>query len=124
MEMHFTLFRLTLALLHYKEQQKSIVPMHICRNWFLFIIVSVSWTFGLLLVNLMLRVYALYELDSRVIFTLVFLLSVKVVNFLVSWLIFLPQLYFSPACLPLVSRPLRMICFTYVHHHYLFCNLY
>lgn len=62
----------------------------------------------------MLRVYALYKLDSRVIFTLAFLLFIKVANVLVSWLLFLPRLYYNPVCLPLIDEPFKMIGFTYV----------
>lgn len=104
-----------MVLLRYKEQYKPSIPTHICRNWSLLILISVSWTFGLLLANLMLRVYALCELDSRVIYALVFLLIIKIANVLVFYIFLPPYSHFSPICIPLVNKPFRVVCFACVY---------
>jgi hypothetical protein len=81
------------------------IPQQLCKNWFFFILVAVGWIYSLLLMNLMLRVYALYKRDSRILFLLVFLNFVKVGNLIVSWYIFLPAFGFMPNCMPTVLKP-------------------
>lgn len=64
-----------------------------------------NWASALLLINLMLRVYALYNRDSRVIVALVVLLSVKFLKIPVGWILILPSMKFTTTCIPLYVRP-------------------
>ncbi|KAJ3566600.1 hypothetical protein NP233_g6900 [Leucocoprinus birnbaumii] len=56
----------------------------------------------------MLRAYALYELDSRILFTLVFLLVFKLCNVLICWFVLIPRLTFNAVCAPTNARPMRI----------------
>lgn len=73
-----------------------------------------SWVMGLLLFNLMLRVYALCNRDPRVILTLIILMSVKLLKVLLYWFIFLPTSQFTTTCVPLNQRVDEIVIFVYV----------
>lgn len=77
-------------------------------------IIAVCWTYGLLFMNLMLRTYALYELDSRVIVTLAVLLFLKVVLCCVNWFYVLPNVSFTSKCMPVLNRPEHIVILAYV----------
>jgi hypothetical protein len=73
--------------------------------------VTGGWIFALILAHLMLRVYALYKLDSRTIFAFFLLLSIKVANVFMSWFVFLPTQAFDPVCIPIIERPMELVIF-------------
>ncbi|KAF5349559.1 hypothetical protein D9756_008807 [Leucocoprinus leucothites] len=97
-----------LALLHSQEKHPASMSTAACRHRLFFIVATMGANFALLLANLMLRVYALYKLDSRILFTLAFLLVFKVANILVCWLFLIPRLTFNAACGPTNARLSRI----------------
>lgn len=72
-------------------------------------VVTVCGSYGLLLVNLMLRVYALYKRDSRVILTLVILLSLKILLLFINWFYMIPNIIFTETCAPRMKRSSDMV---------------
>jgi hypothetical protein len=73
--------------------------------------VTVGWINGLILANLMLRVYALYKLDSRVILSFVLLSFLKAVNVFVCLFFFIPNQNFTSTCIPIMERPEQVVIF-------------
>lgn len=98
---------------HYIETFES--PIRFCRIWLLFLTVTVSWTYGLIVTNMMLRVYALYNRDSRVIFALVALWIMRVTLVITSWFYVIPKMPFSDQCIPQNVQPSELIAMTCVY---------
>jgi hypothetical protein len=98
----------------FRKNSQPPIAIQTCRLGLLFYLVTGGWTFGLILANLMLRVYALYNLDSRMIFAFILLLSIKVANVFVHWFIFVPSQAFDPMCIPIIERPMQPVVFMWV----------
>lgn len=89
-------------------------PIRVCRHWLFFSTATVAWIYGLLLFILMLRVYALFRLDYRIIIALAAMICFKVANLVLCWLVFIPSTRFSPTCKPFIDDPAGMFIFTIV----------
>jgi uncharacterized membrane protein len=98
-----------------------IVPENLCRYWFFFVVVNVAWNYQLLLMNMMLKVYALHQRSPNIIILLVFLTCVRTGNAIVCWYYFLPAFAYMPNCMPLIKKPSGgMALSTYLHPFSLF----
>ncbi|KAF9444156.1 hypothetical protein P691DRAFT_787071 [Macrolepiota fuliginosa MF-IS2] len=101
-------------MLNLQEQHLPEIPVRLCRFWLNFVIVTTSYSMGLMLINLMLRVYALYNRDIRMIFVLVVLLAVKLVKLLVHGFWVQSTWQFTPSCVPVNGKPEQNVVFTLI----------
>lgn len=95
-----------LAIINITEKHLPTIPEQLCRYWFFYSLVTVGWSYELLLMNLMLRVYALYQRDWKIMLLFFFLTFVKTANIVVSWFLFIPAFTYTPSCMPLVKAPI------------------
>ncbi|KAJ3567186.1 hypothetical protein NP233_g6524 [Leucocoprinus birnbaumii] len=101
-----------LAMLSVTDRHLPKIPENMCRVWFIFSIGTAGWSYELLLANLMLRVYALYQRDARVAILFLFLTCTKIANIVICWYLFLPGLRYMPNCMPMVRNPLAWMTFS------------
>ncbi|KAF9445761.1 hypothetical protein P691DRAFT_251729 [Macrolepiota fuliginosa MF-IS2] len=99
------------AAVHYSDGHPLPIPTHMCRGWLLFIVSSSCWLMGLLTINLMLRVYVLYNRDLRIILVMILLLLAKGMKVVAYRFIFLPTISFMPNCIPRRQQLSQIITF-------------